>query len=77
MGGGSFGMVMVMLLVRNKVDLDVVILMWNEDDARALNEEYRNVKYLLKYLLSVNIWVFMDVKEVLVGCDFIIYVVLV
>ena len=34
MGGGSFGTAMATLLARNKADLDVVILLRNEDDAR-------------------------------------------
>ena len=34
MGGGSFGTAMATLLARNKGDLDVVILLRNEDDAR-------------------------------------------
>ena len=70
MGGGSFGTAMATLLARNKADLDVVILMRNEDDARALNEEHRNVKYLPKYSLPVNIRASTDAKEALAGCDF-------
>jgi glycerol-3-phosphate dehydrogenase (NAD+) len=75
MGGGSFGTAMATLLARNKADLDVVILMRNEDDARALNEEHRNVKYLPKYSLPVNIRASTDAKEALAGCDFIIHAV--
>ena len=35
---------MATLLARNKADLDVVILLRNEDDAAAINNDHRNAK---------------------------------
>ena len=75
MGGGSFGTAMGTLLARNKEDLDVVILMRNADDAKALNEQHRNVKYLPTYDLPKHIRATTDAAEALSGCDFIIHAV--
>jgi len=75
MGGGSFGTAMGTLLARNKSDLDVVILMRSEEDAKTLNETHRNMKYLATYELPLNIRASTDAKEALKGCDFIIHAV--
>lgn len=75
MGGGSFGTAMATLLARNKGDLDVVILMRSDKDAASLNAEHRNLKYLPKYDLPVNIRATTDAREALSGSDFIIHAV--
>lgn len=75
MGGGSFGTAMGTLLARNKSDLDVVLLLRNEQEAKTINATNRNAKYLPKYELPKNIRATTDAKEALKDSDFIIHAV--
>jgi glycerol-3-phosphate dehydrogenase (NAD+) len=75
MGGGSFGTAMGTLLARNKRDLDVVILVRSDADARSINETHRNAKYLPQYELPPSVRATTDPAEALSGCDFIVHAV--
>ena len=75
MGGGSFGTAMATLLARNKADLDVVILLRNEDDAAAINDDHRNAKYLPQYELPHNVRATCDPATALSSADFIVHAV--
>lgn len=75
MGGGSFGTAMATLLARNKEDLDVVILLRNQADADAINNDHKNIKYLPQYELPHNVRATTDAAVALESADFIVHAV--
>lgn len=75
-GGGSFGTAMAAMLAKNKpAGLDVVILVRNEEQARSINEEHRNTRYLPKFELPPSVRATTDAQDAIDGAQYIVHAV--
>lgn len=74
LGGGSFGMVMVNIVVCNGCD----IMIWICDEVVVvdINVIYVNKCYLFDFKFEDGLWVVLNIEEVVCDCDIILVVIL-
>ena len=74
-GGGSFGTAMAVVVARNKPSIAVSILVRSDADARSINDEHVNERYLPKHVLPRNVTATTSPEEALDGADYIVHAV--
>lgn len=75
LGGGSFGTAMASVLARSRPELDVRLLVRSAEDARGINEEHVNRRYLPHHALPESIGATTDARVALDAAEYIIHAV--